>query len=358
LDVLKTKISTGIQAQKEDFCFSFPGYPCIEMNASISSFIIDQMFGSLHSQHSVSFLNVSAASEAVGDLFGSSGGTSAVTGIRVTSAKQTFDLLQQFGPKEIEAGCNVVLTASRMVGGKKLRIHLTFGGSGAWEEAITSGVSLLSKLAARCICFRIANLGMSDFAQEWRRLFPGVPRTNVVSSCSLDGEQLRNALARVAELEQELEETRRRLLIRENTLVNVLIGSHPAFLDLADYPRRHNGATDKENGAANRVVFHSSVKEDSAAAVALPSSSKKVPTMQRTLSLTSAAVGGAVRVAATKPTTPGPAPAPASAVKSKAATPGMTRKTSIATNASASAIPGKKKPLATPGPGKTRSRVF
>lgn len=343
-----------IVAQHQDLCFSFASSPRTDSNLSICQFLIGQLFGAVHSQHSVSYLEVKASHESVRDLFGSPGGTQAVTGIRVTGAVQTVDLLQQFAPARIEPGTNVVLTVSRLVGGKKLRIHLTFGDAGAWEEAVVNGTSLLAKLSARCVCVRIASLmpvGQS-FAQEWRRMFPAAPTVPVPVAATVlnNTEALQKAEARIAELEEELNEANRKLTIRENTLVNVLIGSHPAFHDLADYPRRNpiaagSVAPDKENGRSNHVEFHSSVPQETSG-LALPSSTKKhaPPSMMRTLSSASASGGGAVRVA-------------------KVATPSATRKASVTMaaaplSANKPGVQQKKKPIATPGPGKTRSRVF
>ncbi len=358
---LRERLFRMISAQTEDICFSLAGSPRNDSVLGLSRFVIGLLFGPGQTLHSVSYLEVAASNDAVRDLFGSSGGAQ-VTGIRVTSASQTVDLLHQFAPAEISSGSNIVLTASRVVEARKYRVHLTFGGPGVWEEAVVNGTSMLAKLSSRCVCVRIANIPNSDFAKEWRRLYPQSVAAAVTTAAashaashSVDAETLRNALARIAELEDELAETKRKLQIRENTLVNVLIGSHPAFQDLADYPRRAGvGVVDKENGRSNNhVEFHSSVPLETSG-LAQPSSTKKhaTPAMLRKLSSTSASGGGAVRVA--KAVTPS-----ATKTDSKSATPSATKKsTSILAPVTSGSKPGVKKPVATPGPPKSRSRVF
>ncbi len=340
-EALRGGISELLRTRQQDVCFSILGAPgCDGASVALVAHVLGQLLGTGHLQHSVSFLLVKGASDGVRDLFSGGGAATSVTGVKVTTATQVQDLLQRFAPDSVADGECLVLSISRVIGTSKTRVHITFDGEGVWEQALQRAAGLLSKLAGGSQCVRIICNGMqNDEAKEWRRLFP---LTRMPSSQQKPGKEnaLEVALARIRELEEELAEANKRIQLREHTLVNVLIGSHPAFQDLADYPRRKTaeGAADAKENKVNRVEFHSSVVDNTAMTPLLPSSSKK-PALTRSLSIASAG-GGAVRVAR-MPSIPAPAPVSKHAAKERPVK-----------------TPGPGRAGVTPGTSKTKSRVF
>jgi hypothetical protein len=312
--------------RKSDLCLSLQGFPAA--HKQLLSFVFKTLFTRAQ-QYSVSFLQVSAANRPLKDLFGAKKGgkaDSVVTGIKATSVKQAMEALLRFAPDSLDASDTLVLTATCVLGnGTKSRMHVTFGQAGGWKQSLKMGTgNLLFKLVQRCPCVRICDEARSDFVAEWRQLFPRSDLT-----------ELEQAQAKIAKLEEQLKESNRRIAIRENTIVNVVISTHPVFQGLADYPRREKrtfGEIDKENGLQNRgVVFHSSVADNAQPPTKTARSAKKPPQMLRSLSNSS----GAVRVAKSG-ATPG-------RVSKSSATPGRT--------------PGRTAGQ-TPGPPKTRSRIY
>ena len=258
--------------------------------------IFENMFESSQ-QCSLSFLSVNDSSLVVSDLFSTNAGknSSTVTGIKVSSAAQTMETLIRFAPSIIELDTTIVLTASRLAkDGTKQRMHMTFGGVGVWQAAVAlSPEHLLSKLVSRCTCFRVATAATSDFAAEWRAMFP-----------KSEARQLQEALRRVAQLEEQLAEAQRRMALRENTLINVLISTHSAFQGLSDYPRRQKPVQDKENGLKNRgIEWDVSVTDKTAPAKSVSAMKAKKP--QQMLRTLSTGNSGAVRVSRTPGRTPG-----------------------------------------------------
>jgi hypothetical protein len=329
---LRDGITALIRSRHLDMCFSLSaGSVSSEANATLSSHILGQLFGKGHAELSVSFLLVNGSSDnIVRDLLGSSGAVSTVTALKLTSVVKVMDVMQRYAPGTVERGECLVLTTSRVVGGVKTRVHITFGGCGVWEQAVKGKTGLLSTLASRCDCVRIASIAKGDFAAEWRRLFPMPVEKKQLSA-------LQVALARIQELEEQLAEAKRHVELHDNTLINVLIGKHPAFQDLADYPKRkvREGEANAKENQLNRVEFHSSVVDNEGAAA--PSSTKK-PALARTLSNASSSQGP-VRVAKAPPAAPTPA---ASRKKPVVKTPHPPRNAGV--------TPG--------GSGKSKSRIY
>ena len=197
----------------------------------------------------------------------------------------------------------------------KGKLYLTFGGTGVWLKAVENKVGLLYKMSQQCemlvrLVPSVSQHPDMAFVKEWHSLQRSLQQGEQQQSdeggtielkeedyegCEEDEDEdvqalkkdlaltkgeLRAANERIAFLEE-------RIALRENTLINVLIGSHPAFEGLADYPKRRKRSGDKENkvdfNAAPMVLTYT------------PHLGPQQKTMSRTLSSTQ---GKAVRVAA------------------------------------------------------------
>ncbi len=114
------------------------------------------------------------------------------------------------------------------------RLHLVrFFSPGLWS----SRGGLPERLRDKCRCVLVTSDGdgPTTLSKEWRNLFE-LPAQEVAAVDASGGlaADLRAARARIAQLEEQLEHAQDQLALRENTLINVLLGSHPAFEGLSD----------------------------------------------------------------------------------------------------------------------------
>lgn len=233
-----------------------------------------------------------------------------VTGIKPISATQAAETLVRYCPQTVPSNSLICVTIKVETTKKtKGRVYLTFGNAGVWEKAVNDEIGLLYRISEQCkVLHRLVNVSNPDmsFIKEWHNFQRSEQkegtdeeedltleineedydedqedeedRVDLRRQLALAQSELKVAKDKIAYLEE-------RIALRENTLVNVLIGSHPAFEGLDDYPKRRKLSKDKEN----KVDFNVIPK--------IQTYTPAASTTNKTLSRTLSSQGKAVRVA-------------------------------------------------------------
>lgn len=322
---------------------------CISLNSYLPS-ARDFMLFTLSELKSptISLLQVSS-SNSIKDCFRGPKSTASdsVIGIKPTNTEIAVDTIIRYCPQTLPSDSVLVVTAKVESQDEKTKgkLYVTFGQAGVWGKSVAGGVGLLHRMSRQSkILARLVNLSHPDmdFVMEWKFLqerkenVPNFPvkeelvkepqkrakleesGTQILQSNIVQTKGQGNEEEELSVLKQELEVTRKaldmakervvylekRLELRDNALVNVLIGTHPAFEGLADYPRRGQQKEEKENAVAfntarNTKVTFNVLEAPALCSAPVESGDKKTPrkaALSRTLSN---AQGKAVRVSTT-----------------------------------------------------------
>lgn len=233
------------------------------------------------SAFTVSLVQIRRGVEEPEDLLGSRLGS--ISGISVHSVQEACDAMhvRSMGPD---------MVASLTIRPLLTRVHVVCVHTpGLW----TNAVGLPARLQARCQAIMLlGHVASAALEDEWLVVHGQQPacieRPTAVASTEANAELIA-ARRRIAALELELHEAKERIALRENTLVNILLGSHPAFSGLDDtvaarsVKKTRQSARDKENDGANTVSF-----AGSACAIAAPGGDGVEPALKRLGSATGA----------------------------------------------------------------------